>query len=54
MFTGSDYRAIPGNQLLNQAGQTASALGGEESECARAAWVTGRLWGGRGGVQGQS
>lgn len=31
-FTGSDYRAIPGNQLLNRAGQTASALGGEESE----------------------
>lgn len=28
MFTGSDYRAIQGNQLLNHVGQTASALGG--------------------------
>lgn len=28
MFTGSDYRAIQGNQLLNHAGQTASELEG--------------------------
>lgn len=28
VFTGSDYRAIRGNQLLNHAGQTVSALVG--------------------------
>lgn len=46
MFTGSDYRAIQGDQLLNHAGQTVSALGGW-GERRRAEVIPGRLLGNR-------
>lgn len=54
MFTGSGYRAIQGNQLLNHAGQTASILGGEKREQMWAEGITGRLLGRQGRGEGDS
>lgn len=54
MLTGSDYRAIQGNQLLNHAGQTASILGVGRREQMWAAGITGRLLGRQVGVRGAS
>lgn len=53
MFTGNDYRAIQGNQLLNHAGQTVRALGGSR-EWMWEQVITGRLLGRQGGVRGDS
>lgn len=55
MFTGSDYRAIQGNQLLNHAGQTVSTPGGGRggSSCGLK-WSLGDFWGDRVRVRGDS